>query len=492
MRIRTPFRGLVSTLVCLLATASLASAATISVPAGGDLQAALDAAQPGDVITLEPGATYVGNFVLRNKGAVNDFITVRSAAPDASLPPAGTRITPAFAQFLPKIKSANNMAAIRTATAAHHWKLQFLEFQANYMGYGEIISLGAGDSTQTMVSQAPYSLVLDRIYVHGDPLFGQKRGIALNGRDTDVLNSYVSDCKAIGQDAQAISGFNGPGNFRIENNYLEGATENVMFGGNDPGIAKLTPSDITVRRNHIAKQLAWRGGPWQIKNLFELKNAKRVLIEENVFQNKWSAAQEGWAFIFASINQGGTAWGQHSTVQDVTLRWNVVDNSYKGIVIAEGNGSASGVGYTPAARIAITDNRWNRIGDALFLVASQFVGATFARNTSTGPTRTILQIGAPEASARFPGFQFIANRAGPAKFALNSPRGDNAAMFAAYRIPVSSFSRNCIVRPPSDYTLNSNLLPGNTFVTMANLCWVNGGVDQGELGRRTSGVVVPP
>src|SRR6185503_3112395 len=202
MRIRTPFWGLVSTLVCLLATGSLASAATISVPAGGELQAALDAAQPGDVITLEPGATYVGNFVLPNKGAVNDFITVRSAAPDASLPPAGTRITPAF--------------------------VQFLQFQANYMGYGEIISLGAGDSTQTMASQAPYSLVLDRIYVHGDPLFGQKRGIALNGRDTDVLNSYVSDCKAIGQDSQAISGFNGPGNFRIENNYLEGATENVL------------------------------------------------------------------------------------------------------------------------------------------------------------------------------------------------------------------------------------------------------------------------
>ena len=258
MRIRTPFWGLVSTLVCLLATGSLASAATISVPAGGELQAALDAAQPGDVITLEPGATYVGNFVLPNKGAVNDFITVRSAAPDASLPPAGTRITPAFAQFLPKIKSSNSMAALRTATAAHHWKLQFLEFQANYMGYGEIISLGAGDSTQTMASQAPYSLVLDRIYVHGDPLFGQKRGIALNGRDTDVLNSYVSDCKAIGQDSQAISGFNGPGNFRIENNYLEGATENVLIGGSDPTIPNLVTANILVRHNYMSKPVAWK------------------------------------------------------------------------------------------------------------------------------------------------------------------------------------------------------------------------------------------
>ena len=66
--------------VCVLA-ASPARAATIVVPAGGDFQAALNQAQPGDVITLEPNATYIGNFVLPNKGTVNDYITIRSAAP---------------------------------------------------------------------------------------------------------------------------------------------------------------------------------------------------------------------------------------------------------------------------------------------------------------------------------------------------------------------------------------------------------------------------
>ena len=35
-----------------------ADAATINVAAGGNLQAALDAAAPGDVITLAAGATY--------------------------------------------------------------------------------------------------------------------------------------------------------------------------------------------------------------------------------------------------------------------------------------------------------------------------------------------------------------------------------------------------------------------------------------------------
>src|SRR4051794_6599279 len=111
MRFRSPYWGA----LCLSILSTTASAATIVVPAGGNLQAALNAAQPGDVITLAPGATYVGNFVLPNKGAVNDFITVRSAAPDASLPPAGVRVTPADAALLPKLRSANNSSALRTA-----------------------------------------------------------------------------------------------------------------------------------------------------------------------------------------------------------------------------------------------------------------------------------------------------------------------------------------------------------------------------------------
>src|SRR5580765_8350931 len=84
--------------------ATAAHAATIAVPAGGDLQAALNAAMPGDVITLEPGATYTGNFVLPNKGALTDFITIRSAAPDSQLPGPGVRMTPAYASLLPKIR----------------------------------------------------------------------------------------------------------------------------------------------------------------------------------------------------------------------------------------------------------------------------------------------------------------------------------------------------------------------------------------------------
>ena len=114
-------RKLVTGMVCLAATlaAGLANASTLTVNAGGDLQAALNAAQPGDTILLQAGATFTGNFVLPVKNGASD-ITIRSSAADSSLPAAGVRMTPASAPLLPKIRSTSNGAALATAPDASH------------------------------------------------------------------------------------------------------------------------------------------------------------------------------------------------------------------------------------------------------------------------------------------------------------------------------------------------------------------------------------
>src|SRR5690606_18048299 len=89
-----------------------ASGQTISVNAGGDLQAAIDAARPGDTILLQAGATFVGNFVLRAKGSSTSYITIRSSAADSALPGPGVRMTPAYASQLPKLRSPNTAPAL--------------------------------------------------------------------------------------------------------------------------------------------------------------------------------------------------------------------------------------------------------------------------------------------------------------------------------------------------------------------------------------------
>jgi hypothetical protein len=55
-------RQLINTVLLLCSTAAVAAGQNVlDVPAGGNLQQAIDAAQPGDSITLEPGALYTGN-----------------------------------------------------------------------------------------------------------------------------------------------------------------------------------------------------------------------------------------------------------------------------------------------------------------------------------------------------------------------------------------------------------------------------------------------
>jgi hypothetical protein len=309
---------------------------TITVPSNGDLQAALDAAQPGDVVQLAPGGTYTGNFVLPNKNTTSsNWIIVRPAMTDTSLPPEGSRMTPqlAAALKLPRVLSPNSSPVFQTAVGAHHYRLIALEVgvdQASPLSYG-LIGFGTSGDQQSTLASVPHDLVVDRSYVHGSATFNLRRCVALNSAKSAVIDSYLSDCHDPGQDAQAIAGWNGPGPFKIVNNYLEGSTENIMFGGADPNIPDLVPSDIEIRHNHITKPVAWRGGPWQIKNLLELKSAERVLIEGNVFENNWEQGQDGSAMQLQSASGGTAPW---SRTWDVTIRSNIIRNTGGGIVIA--------------------------------------------------------------------------------------------------------------------------------------------------------------
>ena len=239
----------------LLAVAP-ARAADIYVAAGANLQTAIDAAQPGDRLLLAPGATFTGNFRLPNKGAATTYITIRSAAADTLLPLAGVRITPADAPNLPVLRSPNTASALTTAAGAHHWRLQYLEFRANVAASGT--SSRSAPAPQTLLTQVPHHLVLDHLYIHGDPALGQKRGIALHSGATWVTDSYIADMKGVGMDTQAINGYNGPGPYTIVNNYLEAAGENFMLGGASPKIPDLIPADIEFTGNHLYKPLAWR------------------------------------------------------------------------------------------------------------------------------------------------------------------------------------------------------------------------------------------
>src|SRR5205085_10903257 len=81
------FLLLAAACVLLASAATSVRAATANVPAGGDLQAALNSAQPGDTIMLQADAPYVSPVTLPVTTG-SDYITIQSSAL-AALPPAG-------------------------------------------------------------------------------------------------------------------------------------------------------------------------------------------------------------------------------------------------------------------------------------------------------------------------------------------------------------------------------------------------------------------
>jgi hypothetical protein len=333
----------------------------VRVAADADLQDALDAAKPGDVLLLARGATYVGNFRLRDKGDVANgaraggWIVLRTDVSDATLGASGTRMTPSRAASLrlARIVTPSYEPALRTEAGTHHWRLTGLEITArpDVKTVNMLVRFGEGSDEQRTLASMPHHLVVDRSYVHGSTTLDLRRCVFLNSGTSAVIDSWLSDCHSRAGDSQAILSYDGTGPFKIENNHLEAGHEVVMFGGGDPGIDGLVPSDIELRGNHITRPLAWRKR-WQVKNLVETKNVRRLLVEGNVIENTWVDGQTGFAFVLKSENQTGRApW---TTSSDVTVRDNYIRNTGNAFNIS-GHGSNS-YPVVPSARITVTNN----------------------------------------------------------------------------------------------------------------------------------------
>ena len=86
-------------IACILMAATTASAATRTVNAGGDLQAAFNAAQPGDEIVLQAGARFTGSFYLPTKpdGARHCHPIVGDRCRFGGIEPANASLMPTIA-----------------------------------------------------------------------------------------------------------------------------------------------------------------------------------------------------------------------------------------------------------------------------------------------------------------------------------------------------------------------------------------------------------
>jgi hypothetical protein len=355
----------------------------VAVGNGESVNRAIARANCGDIVELQAGAAY-SEFVSIPAKSCDDqhWITIRTSSYHL-LPPEGVRITPCYAgvatlpgrsyscsspqNLMPKIVVIASGAGMEFAPGANHYRFIGIEFTRR-PGIGIVYGLvGFRNGTQ--------KIIFDQCWFHGDDdSNGDETKVGVNlglSYLVGVVDSYFNDFYCVAEigtctDAVAIGGGVGLtsgdwGAYKIVNNFLEAAGENILFGG---GEATITPQDIEIRRNLFFKPFTWMpssptydggspevahrnsflrrftwlpdnlrygGGPAAtgrhkpliVKNLFELKNATRVLVEGNIFENSWGGfSQEGPGILLTPANQSNQA--PNAKVTNITMRYNII------------------------------------------------------------------------------------------------------------------------------------------------------------------------
>jgi len=321
---------------------------TYSAPSGtvwaahtsAQLGSALSSANPGDMIVLDAGATYTGNFTLSAKSNPNNqWIYIISSAL-ASLPAPGTRVNPVTdAVNMPKVVT-NSMAGVFNLPAGtNHYRFVGLELYSTS-------NQGCNPNSSPPVNCYSYQLVfansvpnkamvdsmtVDRCYLHGSPTQDIQHAIEANASNFAIVDSYISDIHQSINDSQAIMAYYSPGPLKIVNNYLSATGQEIMFGGAGGLANPWVPSDIEIRNNYLFKDPTWAqpgvtlspNNKWVVKNNLEFKSARRVLVDSNTIENIWVSGQSGYSVMLTPRTNSS---GLLAVVDDITIRNNIFKN----------------------------------------------------------------------------------------------------------------------------------------------------------------------
>jgi hypothetical protein len=478
---------------------------TLAVAAGGNLQAALNSAECGDTITLQEGATFTGAFHLPAKSCDDSrWIIIRTSASDNALPPEGQRATPCYAgvaelnarpQYAcgtPKNVMARLVMAkggngpVILDSGASHYRLVGLEITntPGIPGGPTLIAPVQGGTAD--------HIIIDRSWVHGTARDDTRAGMYMAGMSyVGVVDSYFSDfhcTSGTGQCSDSHTLIGGLGThedkvYQIENNFLEASGEGLLFGG---GPATFTPSDIVIRHNHFFKPWTWKtgtsgfvggasGNPFVVKNHLELKNAQRVLIENNLMENVWGGfGQTGYAILLTPLNQRTPTGNVCSVceVADVTVRYTHISHAASGLQLATSYSSgAAGLAGTRWSihDVVLDDISRNYVGDGRLVEVLNGWPTNSLNNISishiTGfadPNGGILFVGNHGGNQMMTGFTFTDNVVTTGKYPVWNVIGSDSC--AVSNVPAKvfsscfqtySFSHNALIASPSSYPPSS-------------------------------------
>ena len=244
----------------------------------------------------------------------------------------------------------------------------------------------------------PSSIIFDHVYAHGHATTGVIHDFYFSGNNIAIVDSWLSDAHQVGTEAQAINGYAG-GPFLIQNDFIEGAGENIIFGGANIGhvnnLYGVNPTDVTITKSWSYKPLQWyflssnplyEGIHFTVKNMNEFKMCVRCLVKYNVFQNNWDDGQAGGDMLQnGAVRSDGFA----SIQSDVSYLYNHVIG---GTHWLEANSVDSVTGQTNSYRLEMSNNLWEDVSThwgsstSYLTLLAYTQGAIFNHNTSTTDT----------------------------------------------------------------------------------------------------------
>ena len=254
--------------ILLFGSAINAHAGTIVVPAGGSIQAAISAAKYGDTILLQAGATYdtpgvFSSFNLTDKGAPPtntdaDYITITTSDPSgiaaalSNYPHSDTRITPAMAANMPRVRTIGSFPVFWINRNSKYWRIKGLNI-TTAPGAHSIRLIGLGEDTPRGRAEFPDHIDIEQNWIHpheedGTPLSSSnivrsaENAIYLEGTNIRIRQNAMQGF--VGRDSGGHT-LTSAGhlmttwadNVLVENNLIEAWTYSIFYGGGSKGIA---------------------------------------------------------------------------------------------------------------------------------------------------------------------------------------------------------------------------------------------------------------
>lgn len=166
----------------------------------------------------------------------------------------------------------------------------------------EIVVQVGRNTTEQTPANIPREIVLDALTIRNHR---GKRSIEFDasGRITncEITDSYDPE----GLENQAVWIGNSTGPVDVIGCHLEGASQCLMVGGDDPKMPGTYPTGIRLADCVFTKPLAWKDADFpKVKTLIEFKNGVDVVVSNCELSNCWKSAQDGYAIVITPRRKG--------------------------------------------------------------------------------------------------------------------------------------------------------------------------------------------